>query len=344
MANPDRLLKRGANWYYRRRVPADLIEVFKKKEIRFSLKTIKKAEALKLRAFADIEWDAKFDDAKIALANSLTFNEPIEFSAGVEKVKQWVEERDKAFNENRISSVGELSFEQAHDNQIENENQLYALRHHTEEGIADVSILWHKLFGISLDNLSIQQRDEIFELLRRALVDLTRRRIAVDQVDYSTKSLDPLFQHTTGSFDTIQKSPGNNSILFGKPAKMYLAEYENEKTSQGVSAKRIESMRRLIATVVEIIGAETPVILIDYELAKKCRDTIAALPKNRLKFYPKLDIPTAIQRADKDGRLPMARITQQKYLSAFKSILDHGIDRGELQFIGRVVPGQNGTR
>ncbi len=97
-----------------------------------------------------------------------------------------------------------------------------------------------------------------------------------------------------------------------------------------MSAKRIDGVRQHVATVVEIIGPETPASTIDYETAKTCRNTISALPTNRLKFYPKLDIQAAIQRAEKDGRTKISRVTQQKYLSELNNILNHGIDRGEL--------------
>jgi len=83
MSKPDRLFKRGATWYYRRLVPTELVPVFSRPEIKFSLKTVKKSEALLGRANADIDWDAKFEEAREALISSSNINEQIEYDEAV---------------------------------------------------------------------------------------------------------------------------------------------------------------------------------------------------------------------------------------------------------------------
>ena len=62
MAKPPHLHRRKATYYFRRKVPLDLVETFgKKREVSFSLKTKERGEALRLLALADVEWNEKFD-------------------------------------------------------------------------------------------------------------------------------------------------------------------------------------------------------------------------------------------------------------------------------------------
>jgi hypothetical protein len=65
------LLKRkNGGWYYRRRIPADLIEFFGgKKIIQVSLGSSKKS-ASKKREIADVEWTRKFDEARMSMSSS----------------------------------------------------------------------------------------------------------------------------------------------------------------------------------------------------------------------------------------------------------------------------------
>lgn len=64
MAKQPGLVKRGGVYYYRIRVPLDLVEVFKKKEIKVTLKTEKYEEAKQRGKLLAVEWDARLRDAR----------------------------------------------------------------------------------------------------------------------------------------------------------------------------------------------------------------------------------------------------------------------------------------
>ncbi len=55
------LTQRNGVWYYRRRVPIQLIGTFGKKVIQFSLETSSLKEAKKRRAAEDLKWSIQFD-------------------------------------------------------------------------------------------------------------------------------------------------------------------------------------------------------------------------------------------------------------------------------------------
>ena len=53
VAKAPRLHRRGPVYYFRRKVPLDLVEALRKREISFSLQTKERGEALRLLALAD---------------------------------------------------------------------------------------------------------------------------------------------------------------------------------------------------------------------------------------------------------------------------------------------------
>src|SRR4051794_18967547 len=69
-----RLVQRRSTWYYRRRVPKDLVGRFGK-FVQFSLGTKDLKHAKQRRAVADLEWDARFAGAE-AGAHTAPFASP----------------------------------------------------------------------------------------------------------------------------------------------------------------------------------------------------------------------------------------------------------------------------
>lgn len=61
MIYQTKLAKRGNTYYFRAKVPVDLIDHFGKKEIKISLKTTDKGEAARLCNLKAVEWDEKLE-------------------------------------------------------------------------------------------------------------------------------------------------------------------------------------------------------------------------------------------------------------------------------------------
>jgi hypothetical protein len=68
----NHLSRRKGIYYYRRRVPAQLIKPIGSKAIQFSLGTTSFKEAKKLRTAKDLEWDVRFEACTKSLASSGT--------------------------------------------------------------------------------------------------------------------------------------------------------------------------------------------------------------------------------------------------------------------------------
>ena len=61
MSGNNHLSRRNGVYYYRRRVPAQLIKPIGSKVIQFSLGTTSLKEAKQLRTAKDLEWDVRFE-------------------------------------------------------------------------------------------------------------------------------------------------------------------------------------------------------------------------------------------------------------------------------------------
>ncbi len=96
LSKTHHLINRDGVWYYRRRVPKDLISKIGKKFIQVSLKTKDLNEAVKKRELKDIETTALFETAKKGEAIPLTRNDVIRM------IQNYVETQDQKWREQSL--------------------------------------------------------------------------------------------------------------------------------------------------------------------------------------------------------------------------------------------------
>lgn len=70
MKSQTHLVKRGSKYYFRARVPADLVTQYGKHEIYFSLRTSDKAEALQRVRIEQLKLDQEFHQRRSLLSAS----------------------------------------------------------------------------------------------------------------------------------------------------------------------------------------------------------------------------------------------------------------------------------
>ena len=315
MAETNRLLKRKNVWYYRRRVPLHLVSKAGKKFIQVSLDTTSLVEAKKRRSVLDLEWDARLDafenSDENAVANEVADKPAL---ALVELVRRYVERIDHR-SAQQLLKDGPVDLAEQQAMQMDNELELQALTTPEDTHAAE----WVYLAGqrvlkdsdVSVaDGLSASQSAEI---VRRGLMEIARRKSARLRDDFSTKHYDHLFDPDRPA-----------EVLFGDLAKQHLAMKLEEAEANSQSTKWTEKVTSHVALIREIVGDNTPVGTIDFDASLRVRSVLAQLPANRTKIYPKLSLEKAIEQGKKDGRTPMAFITQTDYLRTFKDILDLG--------------------
>jgi integrase len=317
----QRLLRRKSGvYYYRRRVPLHLVAQFGKKFVQLSLHTTSRKEAKKLRTLRDLEWDAKFDACSSPTNGgdgptvpTPALGQPLSETELVQLVRDYVARQDRLARQREVTDYPENPAQRAEMTiEAEVESQILTSRDHPQAqqwiSLAGQEAL--KPAGRSFEDPEFPG-EALAELVRRALLELTRRRHARLADDHRRTFFDQLFDPS--------RPP---KVMFGKLAEQHLRLVEEDATINGLGAKGLDRQRATIALIREIVGDQTPVDTVDYDACLRVRTVLARLPANRTKLYGDLTIDQAIARAVKEGSPMLATVTQERYLAALRDILD----------------------
>jgi integrase len=318
----QRLLRRNGVYYYRRRVPAHLVKIIGKDVVQISLHTKGSKEAKKLRTLRDLEWDARFEAATApssAAADICLGSGPAEPTSSLEKqellelVRAYVQRHDQQAQQGHATSAPATPHEQR-SMTIEADFEAQTLRARDNEQadqwiyLAGQDVL--KPAGKSFDDPDVP-RELLAELVRRGLLELSRRQRARLADDHGRAFFDRLFDP--------ERPP---KVTFGKLAEQWLSVTEEEAIINGLGAKGLDRQRATLALIREIIGDQTLVEAIDYDACLHVRSTLARLPAHRTKLYSDLPVERAIEAAAKDGKPLLSPVTQQQYLAVLRDVLD----------------------
>ncbi len=177
MAKPAGLARRNGAYYFRIRVPKDLVSVFGKNEVKKSLKTTDYDEAKKRRNQVAIEWDARFAQARKTLEQSTSATaEPLTQQQAVRLVQDYVERMDREWRRREVHYPAtaderrEMVIELAMSEQMLKD---------PEDTIRDRDIWLTSQELLDRSELRLGEDSipytELWELVRRALLELDRR-------------------------------------------------------------------------------------------------------------------------------------------------------------------------
>jgi integrase len=316
----QRLLRRNGVYYYRRRVPLQLVEKIGRKVVQVSLQTTNLKKAKKLRTLRDLEWDARFEAYSISNVDGESLGvqmtalfQPLSETELVGLVRDYVDRHDRLAEKRDASCYPETATEQA-DMRIEAEVVAQTLRKHDDLQaqqwlyMAGKEVL--KPIGKSLDDPDVPG-EALAEMVRRALLELNRRHLARLADDHGHTFFDQLF------------NPGRPAkVTFGELAEQWLRLTEEEGAINAHSQKGVDRQRATLGLIREIVGDKSFVEAIDYDASLRVRSVLARLPANRTKLYGNLPIDQAIERAAKEGKPLLSPVTQQQYLSVLRDVLD----------------------
>ena len=317
------LMRRGAVYYYRRRVPDDIVSVIGKSMIQYSLKTKDKKEAVAKCRVADVEWDARFAEAG---ANSGTQGPGVSHltsAEAVELVQRYVARTAKLWW-GRHASDPPTTADQKREMIVEMAESIQMLTD-PEDDRGDASVsrqvwdLLHQSGKTAEPGEPVM--DELGELVRRGLIELYRRRLGWLQDDFEKDAFDHLFAGQVPAVAAIKV------VTFAELGAEYLDDYRANAKVRGIDQKRVDKVAASLALVEEIVGPATPVGQVDYDAAVRLRNTLAKVPKNRSKHYPGVALDKAIAAASQTGAPMMAYETQQTYLQIFRAVLDLGVKK-----------------
>jgi integrase len=312
----QRLQRRNGVYYYRRRVPLDLVEKIGKKVVQFSLHTTDFKEAKKLRTLRDLEWDAKFAACSQSAAgpdDAQTSAQPLSETELVQLVRDYVERLDQLARRREVTDYPENPVQKAEMTiEAEVETQILTSPDHPQahEWIYRAGQEALKPAGSSFEDPAVPG-EALAELIRRALLELSRRRHARLSDDHTRTFFDQLFDPERPPAPTL-----------GELADQCLRLSEEDAEVNGLSQKWVDKQRANLGLIREIVGDQTAISSIDYDACLRVRSVLARLPANRTKFYGGLPIDKAIERAAKEGKPLLSPVTQQQYLGALRDVLD----------------------
>jgi hypothetical protein len=276
------LLRRNSVYYYRRQVPQHLVKKIGKQFIQNSLNTTSLAEAKKLRALRDLQWDARFDALKDAAperesAKSQTTVNSTELSEGklLRLVREYVEHKDKEFRKRFAGDPpqserekAEMRMEAGLDAQIlrdRDDPQVDEWIYHTGKEILQRA-------ARSIDDPALP-RAAFAEWIRRGLLELDNRTLARLADDHRHAFFDQLFEPSRQPW-----------VRFGELADQYLQLTEEDAATNRLGQKGIDRQRATMALIREIIGDGTPLNAIDYDACLRVRSTLARIPATEPRF------------------------------------------------------------
>lgn len=329
MADTYRLQQRKGTWYYHRRVPSDLVKSIRKAVIKRSLKTGSKIEAKRLRSICDVETDALFASlTKGAVGSGLVKpNEPTTSPAGprrrlpvgvlAEYLRELVDADDIA-SKKRLLADPPQDEEEKRELCIDAEIELQIYTDPSDDRRKPwvYNLIERVLANAQAEVPAVEEMAELKELARRALLELSHRRLSRYTDNYDREWFDSFF-------DPTRAKPISTRAL----ADAYLDETRTEYELNNVSQKRLDKVISQIECLVEIIGPDIPAHLIDDEVVQNVRKTLSHLPSNRTKLYPDVPIAEAIARGQKADRTVISPPTQRQYLDEMKRLLNLAVRR-----------------
>jgi integrase len=321
------LVRRKSTWYYRTRIPKDLIQTFGRQEVWTSLRTTDRVEAQTAARIQAGLWGARFaaardkareqtDGSQHSIGNSPRKGRALTREDAVLLARQWF--RNELTRLDLSTTSGGLSADEIWEAEADfgaSEAEL----HNTDEP----STLYRtgdaaaRLLNGSGKSTAPGSELEQFlrELLRRAMLQLVSIERSRFHGDYSDRITDSLFASAE-----FLNAPGCNLKRHQEAAPTLGAVAEHFWRDQfdrkGISAKTERMMRAALDHMVAHFGAEVPVSEISRPACKEYRDLIGMLPPNARKRLPEAKSLRNAVEMNADGRYGyMAWDTQSTYVS-----------------------------
>ncbi len=356
MPKHPHILKRDGRYYYRRRIPADLVEAKcygEAKEKKRALKTGDLATANRLAMTVALELDSEFDAKRREIGQASPFAKsanPIDFPAKrrLSDLSD-IERRDffiRTFitNEKRESAV--RSFES---DSVTRETKLEVAR----EDLAAIGgsgpyrdIDWLcvarkalEADGISIDGtLDDASLQSIADMLRRATLEnawRTERAISGCPFDSRDSYFDAFHA------DSPMPTPAKARKTIGDLRREFIADAAERAKAGKLAPSTIKWMEQSAKVMAEFFGEETDLSSITKKEAARLVAFLPTIPKNAAKRHRGVSVVIA---AEREGKLTPKQVIQPKtvsyYFEGVSSIFKLAVEwdwLNENPFLGRSI-------
>lgn len=353
MARVSFLLRRGASYYARVRVPVDLVEIVGKNELVKALGTKDETEAKRKMWPLVEEWNRQFDDirsrrnitpddkaaavwqhyATVLQRDDQTRRDmPTPADIEVEKTKII----DRA-NAGEIPNTDPLTvFDATLDLEVmKNARQfdeqtrrtkLDALQKHLVTG--ETALIAHEVDAYAdaskllMDATSPDWKDTAHQMIRAEIEGL-KRTLERDKGDYSGIPSDPIVKPATGRARETA-APGETIMeLFENYAK------ENPKQ---ISVDTLNQARRDVGNFLEYAGSNCPVHRIDKKAVREWKALLIKFPvkATETKAFAGMKLPQIVKHNEKVGKPVLTPRTVNRYLAGLGAFCNWLVNNGYL--------------
>jgi integrase len=313
LSQTERLTRRNGNWIYRRRVPKRLVGVLGCKEIHRSLRTSSLKEARRLRAAADVAWDSRFkfleENEKASAGAKLPETPaPISTQEMLRRVQEYVLSMDAKAADASLRDPPASEAER--DAMLESVGMAETILRDRDDPRA-LEWICGTLVQLTAPNHPSLAEAAFGEIVRRALIELERRKLDRLNDRFSSAASDLLFSHNVML-----------ELCFGDLAQQFLNLTQEEATANRTNQKWVDKQKSHVALLVEIIGHKTALCDVNYDACMRLRSLLGRIPANRSKRYAKLTVEESAAAAEADGKNGLSAATQKAYLATFQGIMD----------------------
>jgi integrase len=325
VSKPQGLFRRGNVWYYRQRIPVDVVRVFAgKSELKESLGTQDLAEAKRRRNGVAVKFGALFEEARRSLKGKTST--PIKRWTNAEvlaAIRHYVIEEDARLTSDFLSVDWASDGGERKAKYFDETKDL--LNHYKDPSHDDTVTAICEVTKRALDiDLEVRHPREVSDnwvYLHRAVLELKRRELARVRGDYRSSSYDHKF---ADQIPQVIAPAQNQAHRLSELIERFRIDYAKDKA---VGQKRLAKQNAALELLARFFGRDMPVSEISRSRCKQYRDILNELPSNITKRFPDTEQPLADIVAETTKRnLPrMAAETQATYLSLLKQLLSYAV-------------------
>jgi len=326
VADPPGLDWRNGTAYFYVRYPTDVAKLLGKRHYKKSLRTRDRAEAKRRYHIAATEFEVHCTKARNQ-AGQVVSRPAIWTLPQVQKrIQQHIEETSHRF-EAAFEDPNDSSNPDWREEALQEAVKLLSwfsdpAHPDTQEQISSLAL---ELFGGIPPELSKRERELTASLLRRALVEVQRRAIAVLKSDFTRPSFDYAFAPNDAPVEasnrdhTVPVTSAHSGLTMAELVQQFRS---SRNKTRLVSDKRLEKLAAADALIVAFFGSSTPISRITPQRCAEYRDVLPSVPANLRKHFPNNNLSLEeILSATKARKLrTLARNTQEPYLGTLKQM------------------------
>jgi integrase len=297
------LQKRGSVWYFRRRVPVELLPIVGKQWVYESLKTKDLKVAQKRRNIRLVELDAEWAELQSLADQGGTESKSQEVASlsqyqVLERVRDYVVKIDAKWRD-QYADVSSWTPTQLAESKADLSLSLEAVSDPTHpEFNQEISGGFDSVFGKG--GHTKMAGDQFASIMMRGLREVYRRGLARIDGDYSELTFDN---------DFSAAKPAGASL--GNCVTSYVEAYSKKAAAEGISKKRVDAVQAATSLLLGFVDPATPVSKFTHGNAISLRDELARYPKNCRQFYPNKTVQEAIESGEAEGKASISSSRQK---------------------------------